>query len=157
MPSMRDGQAPATAIHRADYQAPAWWIDSGTHLLDLDPAKTRVLNKMRVRRNPDVAAQPLRLQGEELELSRVLVGGPCILRIVRVGEESCELAFSGNPSLIYRHNCSPSEFASGIQQIQMVIGFVEMLEIRVVVHQSEQHLRSVRQVVEPVLEDSGMV
>ena len=75
MPSMRDGQAPATAIHRADYQAPAWWIDSVELTFDLDPAKTRVLNKMRVRRNPDVAAQPLRLQGEELNLSRVLVGG----------------------------------------------------------------------------------
>ena len=75
MPTMRDGQAPATAIHRADYQAPAWWIDSVELTFDLDPAKTRVLNKMHVRRNPDVAAQPLRLQGEELNLSRVLVGG----------------------------------------------------------------------------------
>ena len=47
---------------------------------------------------------------------------------------------------------------SGIKQIQMVIGFVEMLEIRVVVHQSEQHLLAQSQVVEPVLEDdSGMV
>ena len=47
---------------------------------------------------------------------------------------------------------------SGIKQIQMVIGFVEMLEIRVVVHQPEQHLLAQRQIVEPVLEDdSGMV
>jgi aminopeptidase N len=34
-----------------------------------------VLNKMRVRRNPDVPAQPLRLDGEELNLARVLVNG----------------------------------------------------------------------------------
>ena len=47
---------------------------------------------------------------------------------------------------------------SGIKQIQMVIGFVEMLEIWVVVHQSEQHLLAQCQVVEPILEDdSGMV
>jgi len=72
---MRDAQAPAAAIHRADYQAPAWWIDTVDLAFDLDPAKTRVLNKMRVRRNPAVAAQPLRLHGEELNLSRVLVNG----------------------------------------------------------------------------------
>ena len=75
MPSMRDGQAPATAILRADYQAPAWWIDTVDLAFDLDPAKTRVLNKMRVRRNSAVPAQPLRLHGEELNLSRVLVNG----------------------------------------------------------------------------------
>jgi len=75
MPSMRDAQAPATAIHRADYQAPAWWIDTVDLAFDLDPAKTRVLNKMRVRRNGAVPAQPLRLHGEELNLSRVLVNG----------------------------------------------------------------------------------
>jgi aminopeptidase N len=34
-----------------------------------------VLNKMRLRRNPDVAAQPLRLDGEDLNLARVLVNG----------------------------------------------------------------------------------
>ena len=75
MLQLRDGQAPATAIHRADYQAPAWWIDTVDLTFDLDPAKTRVLNKMRVRRNPEVAAQPLRLDGDELNLARVLVNG----------------------------------------------------------------------------------
>ncbi|WP_417285197.1 aminopeptidase N [Comamonas sp.] len=75
MLQLRDGQAPATAIYRADYQAPAWWIDTVDLTFDLDPAKTRVLSKMRVRRNPDVAAQPLRLDGDELNLARVLVNG----------------------------------------------------------------------------------
>jgi aminopeptidase N len=62
-------------IHRADYQPPAFWIDTVELCFDLDPAKTRVLNRMRVRRNPDVVPQPLRLDGEELNLARVLVGG----------------------------------------------------------------------------------
>ncbi|ART48737.1 aminopeptidase N [Acidovorax carolinensis] len=75
MLQLRDGQGPAPAIHRADYQAPAWWIDTVDLTFDLDPAKTRVLNKMRLRRNPDVAAQPLRLDGEELNLARVMVNG----------------------------------------------------------------------------------
>ena len=69
----REGQA--TAIHRADYTAPAFWIDTVELCFDLDPAKTRVLNKMRMRRNPDVPVQALRLDGEELNLARVLVNG----------------------------------------------------------------------------------
>ena len=70
---MREGQA--TAIHRADYTAPAYWIDTVELTFDLDPAKTRVLNKMRLRRNTEVANQALRLDGEELNLARVLVNG----------------------------------------------------------------------------------
>jgi aminopeptidase N len=70
---MREGQA--TAIHRADYAAPAYWIDTVDLTFDLDPAKTRVLNKMRVRRNSGVPAAPLRLHGDELNLARVLVNG----------------------------------------------------------------------------------
>src|ERR1035437_9468425 len=65
----------ATVVRRTDYSAPAYWIDSVNLTFDLDPAKTRVLNKMTLRRNPDVAAQSLRLDGEELNLARVLVNG----------------------------------------------------------------------------------
>ncbi|MGV1046186.1 aminopeptidase N [Limnohabitans sp.] len=70
---MREGQP--TAIQREAYTAPAFWIDTVDLTFDLDPAKTRVLNKMRLRRNPDVAAQALRLDGEDLNLARVLVNG----------------------------------------------------------------------------------
>jgi len=70
---MREGQAPT--IRREDYAAPAFWIDTVDLTFDLDPAKTRVLNRMKLRRNPDAAAQPLRLDGEELNLARVLVNG----------------------------------------------------------------------------------
>ena len=70
---MREGQT--VAVRREDYTAPAFWIDTVDLSFDLAPSKTRVLNKMRLRRNPDVAAQPLRLDGEELNLARVLVNG----------------------------------------------------------------------------------
>ena len=70
---MREGQA--TVIQREDYTAPAYWIDTVDLSFDLDPAKTRVLNQMTLRRNPAVAPQPLRLDGEELNLARVLVNG----------------------------------------------------------------------------------
>ena len=70
---MLEGQT--KAIRRVDYTAPAYWIDTVDLTFDLDPSKTRVLNKMRVRRNPDVPAQSLRLEGEELNLARVMVNG----------------------------------------------------------------------------------
>ena len=70
-----DGAGPAIAVRREDYAAPAYWIDSVDLTFDLDPAKTRVLNRMTLRRNPAVAAQPLRLDGEDLNLARVLVNG----------------------------------------------------------------------------------
>ena len=70
---LREGQSPV--INRADYVAPAYWIDTVDLCFDLDPAKTRVLNKMTLRRNADVPAQPLKLDGEELNLARVLVNG----------------------------------------------------------------------------------
>jgi aminopeptidase N len=75
MPTMLDGQGQTVSVQRLDYQPPAFWIDTVDLTFDLDPAKTRVLNKMRVRRNPDVPAQALRLDGEELNLARVLVNG----------------------------------------------------------------------------------
>src|SRR5574343_655543 len=73
--SKEDGQAAPVAIRREDYAAPAYWIDSVELTFDLDPAKTRVLNRMVLRRNADVPAQPLRLDGEDLNLARVLVNG----------------------------------------------------------------------------------
>jgi aminopeptidase N len=73
MSSLREG--PTTVVRREDYAAPAYWIDTVDLCFDLEPAKTRVLNKMRLRRNPDVPAQALRLDGEDLNLARVLVNG----------------------------------------------------------------------------------
>jgi aminopeptidase N len=70
---MREGQA--TVIRRENYAAPPYWIDAVDLTIDLDPAKTRVLNKMTLRRNAGAAAQPLKLDGEELNLARVLVNG----------------------------------------------------------------------------------
>ena len=70
-----DGEGAGRVVRRADYAAPAYWIDTVNLTFDLDPAKTRVLNQMTLRRNQDVAAEPLRLDGEDLNLARVLVNG----------------------------------------------------------------------------------
>jgi aminopeptidase N len=68
-------EATTALVKRADYAPPAYWIDTVDLTFDLDPAKTRVLNKMQVRRNMDVPAQSLRLDGDELNLARVMVNG----------------------------------------------------------------------------------
>jgi aminopeptidase N len=70
---MREGTAPL--IRRGDYAAPAYWIRTVDLGFDLDPLKTMVISKMRIERNTDVAAQPLRLHGDGLNLTRVLVDG----------------------------------------------------------------------------------
>lgn len=75
MPALRNAIAAPTVIRRTDYTPPAFWIDTVDLTFDLDPAKTRVLNKITLRRNPDVPAQPLRLDGDELNLARVLING----------------------------------------------------------------------------------
>ena len=72
---LRDGEGAAAVTRREDYTVPAWWIDTVDLTFDLDPAKTRVLNKMRLRRNSAVPPQALRLDGEDLNLARVLVNG----------------------------------------------------------------------------------
>ena len=69
------GQGPSVTINRSDYAPPAFWIDTVDLCFDLDPTKTRVLNKMKLRRNLDVPAQPLKLDGDELNLARVQVNG----------------------------------------------------------------------------------
>ncbi len=69
------GQGPSVTINRSDYVPPAYWIDTVDLCFDLDPSKTRVLNKMKLRRNLDLPAQPLKLDGDELNLARVQVNG----------------------------------------------------------------------------------
>jgi aminopeptidase N len=71
---MREGTAPI--VHRASYQAPAFWIRAVELSFDLDPAKTIVASRLSIERNPDAApGQPLVLHGEELNLLRVMCNG----------------------------------------------------------------------------------
>lgn len=72
---LRDELGQPVAIRREDYTATPYWIDTVDLGFDLDPAKTRVVNRMTLRRNADVPAQPLKLDGEDLNLARVLVDG----------------------------------------------------------------------------------
>ncbi|MCK9684479.1 aminopeptidase N [Scleromatobacter humisilvae] len=73
---MREG-SPAL-VRREDYTAPAWWVRSVDLTFDLDPAKTIVASKLAIERNTERPAEPLRLDGEGLNLLRVLVDGQSV-------------------------------------------------------------------------------
>ena len=73
---MREGTA--LLIRREDYTAPAYWIRTVDLTFDLDPAKTLVINRMQVERNSALPAQPLKLHGEDITLTRVLVNNESV-------------------------------------------------------------------------------
>ena len=73
--TMRD-VTPKT-IYLRDYTPPPFLIDRVELLLELDEAATRVTCTLRLRRNPDAErrASTLKLDGEQLELVSVKIGG----------------------------------------------------------------------------------
>ncbi|MBE0473808.1 aminopeptidase N [Rhodoferax sp.] len=107
---LRDANTPAAVIRREDYSAPAFWIDTVHLSFDLDAAKTRVLNKMTLRRNPDVPAQALRLDGDELNLARVLVNGAGTSFKLDAGQLVLEnLPLEGSFELEIFTTCAPAK------------------------------------------------
>ena len=96
---MKEGQT--LMVRREAYVAPSHFIDTVELTFDLEPAKTRVLNRMRVRRNTDLPTQALRLDGEDLNLARVMVNGQgtsfkmdgnqLVLENLPTGDEAFEL------------------------------------------------------------------
>ena len=107
---MREGTAPL--IHRSDYTAPAYWIRSVDLSFDLDPAKTMVVSKMQVERNTEVAAQPLRLHGDELNLTRVSVNGASVSFRHEAGLlviDSLQDMPAGPFTLEIRNTCAPEK------------------------------------------------
>jgi aminopeptidase N len=74
---MRDSDttAPRQPVRRENYQPPAWRVDDVELGFELGFDTTTVAAKLAVRRNPDAAAAPLVLDGEELELVSVALDG----------------------------------------------------------------------------------
>ncbi|MBI5927357.1 MAG: aminopeptidase N [Aquabacterium sp.] len=104
---MREGTAPL--IRREDYAAPAFWIRTVDLTFDLDPAKTLVINKMTVEPNVNLPGAPLRLDGEDINLTRVLVDGePVSFRF-----ENQQLVLENLPAqpfhLEIRNTCAPEK------------------------------------------------
>ena len=104
---MREGTAPL--VRREDYTAPAFWIKTVDLTFDLDPAKTLVINKMTVEPNPGQSGAALRLDGEDITLTRVLVDGePVTFR-----SENQQLVLENLPqqpfTLEIRNTCAPEK------------------------------------------------
>jgi aminopeptidase N len=104
---MREGTA--TVVRREDYSAPAFWIRSVDLSFDLDPAKTLVISRMQVERNTAVAPGPLRLHGEDLNLTRVLVNGGSVSFRHEDGMLVIDILPEGSFALEIRNTCAPEK------------------------------------------------
>ncbi|MFA7488181.1 MAG: hypothetical protein WCY72_08865, partial [Lysobacteraceae bacterium] len=62
-------------IRLADYQPPPWRVRHARLEFDLDPAATTVTATLALEPDPDRPVQPLRLDGEELELLEIAIDG----------------------------------------------------------------------------------
>jgi aminopeptidase N len=107
-------EASTTPIQRQDYTAPAFFIRSADLTFDLDPAKTIVSSKLKVERNPAVAApattHALRLHGLGLTLLRIQADG----QPVSFRHENNELVIDNPPdaasfTLEIRNTCAPDK------------------------------------------------
>jgi aminopeptidase N len=104
---MREGSSPL--VRREDYAAPAFLIRSVELTFDLDPAKTMVINRMRIERNAQQEAQPLRLHGQELNLSRVLANGESVSFRHEAGMLVIDKLPEGEFTLEIRNTCAPEK------------------------------------------------
>ena len=104
---MREGTAPL--IRREDYAAPAYWIRKVDLSFDLDPAKTLVINRMQIERNPAAAAGPLRLHGVDLALTRCLADGQSVSFRHEEGLLVIDNLPEGAFTLEIRNTCAPEK------------------------------------------------
>ncbi|MES2887497.1 MAG: aminopeptidase N [Pseudomonadota bacterium] len=105
---MREGSS-SPVIRREDYVEPAFWIKNVDLSFDLDPAKTLVINRMRLEPNPRQASQPLRLHGEGLTLTRLLINGESVSFRHEGGMLVVDTLPSGPFNLEIRNTCAPEK------------------------------------------------
>jgi aminopeptidase N len=103
-------EANPAIVRREEYAPPAFFIRSVDLSFDLDPAKTLVSSRMQIERNPAVDRQALRLNGEELNLLRVLADG----QSVSFRYEDGDLVIDNPPAadqftLEIRNTCAPEK------------------------------------------------
>jgi aminopeptidase N len=103
-------EANPAIVRREEYAPPAFFIRSVDLSFDLEPAKTLVASRMQVERNTAVARQALRLNGEDLNLLRVLADG----QSVSFRYEGGDLVIDNPPDsdrfmLEIRNTCAPEK------------------------------------------------
>lgn len=105
---MREGSS-SPVIRREDYLEPAFWIKSVDLCFDLDSAKTLVINQMRIEPNPTQPAQPLRLHGEGLTLTRLLINGESVTFHLEGHMLVIDNLPAGPFNLEIRNTCAPDK------------------------------------------------
>lgn len=110
----------APTIKRTDYQPLAWKIERIELHFDLDPAATRVTNRMHCVRNAGVKPGPLVLLGEELETLALKIDGALpAAGQVSEGESRLDIVLDGNEALVEivtRINPAANSTLSGLYQ-----------------------------------------
>ena len=104
---MREGTA--HLIRREDYTAPAYWIRTVDLTFELDAAKTLVINRMQVERNAGQPPQPLRLHGEDITVTRVLVNGDSVSFRTEDGQLVIDTLPDTPFTLEIRNTCAPDK------------------------------------------------
>jgi aminopeptidase N len=90
-------------IHLKDYRPSEYLIDDVTLDVALDPAHTRINASLAVRKNPKApGSAPLRLDGEHLELSAILLDGKALSEGRDYERSDTELIISKPPSKPFR-------------------------------------------------------
>ena len=114
----------AVAIHRADYRAPAFWIDGVDLQFDLDATSTRVTSTLALRRNAQPgASDTLVLNGDGLTLESISHNGHALtvadfrLETGRIVINASAFAYAGSTStlsIITRFNPSANLALEGL-------------------------------------------
>ena len=114
----------AVAIHRADYRAPAFWIDRVDLQFDLDATNTRVASTLALRRNLQPgASDTLVLNGDGLILESIVHNGHALttadyrLEAGRIVVNASAFAYAGDTStlvLVTRFNPSANLALEGL-------------------------------------------
>ncbi len=88
------------AIHLKDYRPPDFLIDKVDLNIVLDPTRTRIDARLAIRRNPksENTSAALRLDGEQLELTRVAIAGK-ELSLVDYTRDDASLTLKNTPSV----------------------------------------------------------
>jgi aminopeptidase N len=91
--------SPAT-IHRKDYTAPAYWVNTVEMGFDLDPGATRVATRVTMQRNPASPNKDVELLGENVKLVALRMNGKLLSKRAQGGYtlETGKLRIANAPS-----------------------------------------------------------
>jgi aminopeptidase N len=93
-------ETPVT-VYLDQYTPPAWWVDTVDLIIAIHVGHARVTADLAVRRNPDVPAAALWLDGEALQLESVAVDGVALeASAYSVTEEGLSLPLTGDAARI---------------------------------------------------------